>query len=204
MLWNKHYGNMQSIGAFEIITPPPRRTVEQLLALQEAISQVEAHVQAGNIFLLKLRSLMLAAFPQVPSPQLCFLTILFCNTVTLTGEICCLNLEHQQSCGCAGCCGYGIHVHATKSHRSAHSSRSIHETDASEEEEQREIGEEVKGVVAPDSSCTCTASEASGHHQEMEIEVEIKISKCWDHNKEIEKCWFVFLPLDLCTSPYVV
>ena len=70
MLWNKHYGNMQSIGAFEIITPPPRRTVEQLLALQEAISQVEAHVQAGNIFLLKLRSLMLAAFPQVPSPQL--------------------------------------------------------------------------------------------------------------------------------------
>ncbi|KAK8456397.1 hypothetical protein SEVIR_3G016700v4 [Setaria viridis] len=64
MLWNKHYGNMQSIGAFEITTPPPRRTVEQLLALQEAISQLEAHVQAGNIFLLKLRSLMFAAFPQ--------------------------------------------------------------------------------------------------------------------------------------------
>lgn len=67
MLWNKYYGSMQSVGAFEIITPPPRRTVEQLLALQEAISQLEAHVQAGNIFLLKLRSLMLAAFPQVPS-----------------------------------------------------------------------------------------------------------------------------------------
>ncbi|KAF8769278.1 hypothetical protein HU200_006791 [Digitaria exilis] len=64
MLWNKYYGSMQSVGAFEIITPPPRRTVEQLLALQEAISQLEAHVQAGNIFLLKLRSLMLAAFPQ--------------------------------------------------------------------------------------------------------------------------------------------
>jgi hypothetical protein len=63
--WNKHRGNMQSIGAFEITTPPRRRTVEQLLALQEAISQLEAHVQAGNIFLLKLRSLMLAAFPQV-------------------------------------------------------------------------------------------------------------------------------------------
>lgn len=64
MLWNKHYGNGQSIGAFEIVTPPRRRTVEQLLALQEAISQLEAQVQAGNIFLLKLRSLMLAAFPQ--------------------------------------------------------------------------------------------------------------------------------------------
>lgn len=64
MLWNKQCGNGCSVGAFEIITPPRRRTVEQLLALQQAISQLEAHVQAGNIFLLKLRSLMLAAFPQ--------------------------------------------------------------------------------------------------------------------------------------------
>ncbi|KAF7005323.1 hypothetical protein CFC21_020448 [Triticum aestivum] len=64
MLWNKHHGNRHFIEAFEVTTPPRRRTVEQLLALQEAISQLEAHVQAGNIFLLKLRSLMLAAFPQ--------------------------------------------------------------------------------------------------------------------------------------------
>lgn len=64
MLWQKHHGNGQLVGAFEVTTPPRRRTVEQLLALQEAISQLEAHVQAGNIFLLKLRSLMLAAFPQ--------------------------------------------------------------------------------------------------------------------------------------------
>ncbi|XP_062186222.1 uncharacterized protein LOC133889765 isoform X2 [Phragmites australis] len=64
MLWHKHCGNGQLIGVFEVTTPPRRRTVEQLLALQEAISQLEAHVQAGNIFLLKLRSLMLAAFPQ--------------------------------------------------------------------------------------------------------------------------------------------
>ncbi|KAF0891120.1 hypothetical protein E2562_005195 [Oryza meyeriana var. granulata] len=64
MLWQRHIGNGQLIGAFEVTTPPRRRTVEQLLALQQAISQLEAHVQAGNIFLLKLRSLMLAAFPQ--------------------------------------------------------------------------------------------------------------------------------------------
>ncbi|CAM0901723.1 unnamed protein product [Alopecurus aequalis] len=64
MLWNKYHGNNQLIEAFEVTTPPRRRTVEQLLALQEAISQLETHVQAGNIFLLKLRSLMLAAFPQ--------------------------------------------------------------------------------------------------------------------------------------------
>ncbi|KAL5213643.1 hypothetical protein ABZP36_002795 [Zizania latifolia] len=65
MLWQKYNGNGQLIGAFEVTTPPRRRIVEQLLALQKAISQLEAHVQAGNIFLLKLRSLMLSAFPQV-------------------------------------------------------------------------------------------------------------------------------------------
>lgn len=64
MLWQRHTGNGQMIGAFEVTTPPRRRTVEQLLALQQAISQLEAQVQAGNIFLLKLRSLLLAAFPQ--------------------------------------------------------------------------------------------------------------------------------------------
>jgi hypothetical protein len=76
MLWNKHYRHGRSVGAFEIITPPRRRTVEQLLALQQAISQLEAHVQAGNIFLLKLRSLMLAAFPQVPPGLFCYVAIL--------------------------------------------------------------------------------------------------------------------------------
>ncbi|GJN01320.1 hypothetical protein PR202_ga18579 [Eleusine coracana subsp. coracana] len=64
MQWHKYYGNGQLIGAFEVTTSPRRRTVEQLLALQEAISQLEAQVQAANIFLLKLRSLLLAAFPQ--------------------------------------------------------------------------------------------------------------------------------------------
>jgi hypothetical protein len=65
MLCHKYYGNGHLIGAFEVTPPTRRRTVEQLLALQEAISQLEAQVQAGNISLLKLRSLMLAAFPQV-------------------------------------------------------------------------------------------------------------------------------------------
>ncbi|KAL6844357.1 hypothetical protein ACP4OV_026030 [Aristida adscensionis] len=107
MLWNKHYVNGQLIGAFEVTPPPRRRTVEQLLALQEAISQLEAHVQAGNIFLLKLRSLMLAAFPQ-----------------------------HKQSCGSACGRGCGIHLPAIEEHNSADLARSIHKADASEEEEQ--------------------------------------------------------------------
>lgn len=98
------------------------------------------------------------------------------HIVTLTSEICCLNSEHQQSCSCDGCCGYGIHVHATKNYHSDYSSRSIHETDASEKEEQRETSEEVKGVVASDSSRACATSKASGNYK-MEIKAEIKISK---------------------------
>lgn len=83
MQCNKYYGNGQLIGAFEVTTTPRRRTVEQLLALQEAISQLEAQVQATNIFLLKLRSLLLAAFPQV-----CIIAFLIgpCNLATRIRE----------------------------------------------------------------------------------------------------------------------
>lgn len=49
----------------KVIAPPPMNTVEQLLAVQNAISKVEEFVQDGNVVLLKLRALMLAVFPQV-------------------------------------------------------------------------------------------------------------------------------------------
>ncbi|GLT54327.1 hypothetical protein SLA2020_275330 [Shorea laevis] len=41
-----------------------RNTVEQLLTLQEAITQVEALIQAGNIILLKIRALLFGVLPQ--------------------------------------------------------------------------------------------------------------------------------------------
>ncbi|EOY21044.1 hypothetical protein QUC31_007167 [Theobroma cacao] len=48
----------------KIIAPPPMNTMEQLLAVQNAISQVEQLIQDGNIVLLKFRALLLSIFPQ--------------------------------------------------------------------------------------------------------------------------------------------
>lgn len=46
----------------KVTSPPPMNTVEQLLAVQNAISKVEELVQDANIVLLKIRALLLA-FP---------------------------------------------------------------------------------------------------------------------------------------------
>ncbi|KAG0613383.1 hypothetical protein M758_6G098900 [Ceratodon purpureus] len=50
----------------EVLVPPPpkQNAVEQLLALQQGLSQLEALIQAGNIFLLKTRALVLSAVPE--------------------------------------------------------------------------------------------------------------------------------------------
>ncbi|XP_021291949.1 uncharacterized protein LOC110422396 isoform X2 [Herrania umbratica] len=48
----------------KIIAPPPMNTMEQLLAVQNAISQVEQLIQDGNVVLLKFRALLLSIFPQ--------------------------------------------------------------------------------------------------------------------------------------------
>ncbi|PON94511.1 hypothetical protein TorRG33x02_097580 [Trema orientale] len=48
----------------KVLAPPPMNTMEQLLAVQNAISQAEEFIQDGNIVLLKLRALLLAIFPQ--------------------------------------------------------------------------------------------------------------------------------------------
>ncbi len=60
-----------------VSTPPGQNAVEQLLALQQALAQLEALIQASNIMLLKTRALLLSAFPEVlrisqlckPSPK---------------------------------------------------------------------------------------------------------------------------------------
>ncbi|KAI9384382.1 hypothetical protein POPTR_012G055800v4 [Populus trichocarpa] len=48
----------------KVTAPPPMNTVEQLLAVQDAISQAEQYIQDGNIVLLKFRGLLLSIFPQ--------------------------------------------------------------------------------------------------------------------------------------------
>ncbi|XP_076912991.1 uncharacterized protein LOC143571459 [Bidens hawaiensis] len=54
----------KEVDEFRVIAPPPMNTMEQLLAIQNAISQAEELIQDGNILLLKLRGLLLSIFPQ--------------------------------------------------------------------------------------------------------------------------------------------
>lgn len=65
MGWHRYANRGKTLEAFNVTAPPSQNPVEQLLALQEAISQVEAQIQAGNVFLLKVRALLFAALPQV-------------------------------------------------------------------------------------------------------------------------------------------
>ncbi|KAI3780187.1 hypothetical protein L2E82_10158 [Cichorium intybus] len=52
------------VDEFKVVAPPPMNTMEQLLAVQNAISQAEELIQDTNVVLLKLRGLMLSIFPQ--------------------------------------------------------------------------------------------------------------------------------------------
>ncbi|KAL2938972.1 Arginine--tRNA ligase [Bienertia sinuspersici] len=64
MLWQRLANNGKLVDAFRIVVPPDRNAVEQLIALQEAISQVEAMIQAVNVVLLKMRALLFAVLPE--------------------------------------------------------------------------------------------------------------------------------------------
>ncbi|KHN23135.1 hypothetical protein glysoja_030195 [Glycine soja] len=64
MLWRRHLRKGRPLEAFIVTPPPNRNAVEQLLTLQEAITQFESLIQAANIILLKLRALLLAILPQ--------------------------------------------------------------------------------------------------------------------------------------------
>ncbi|XWS54387.1 hypothetical protein CRYUN_Cryun10bG0085700 [Craigia yunnanensis] len=64
MLWCRHFNEGKPLEAFRITPPPNRNAVEQLLTLQETVSQLEALIQTGNVMLLKLRALLFAVLPQ--------------------------------------------------------------------------------------------------------------------------------------------
>ncbi|CAL9042335.1 unnamed protein product [Musa banksii] len=64
MFWHKHHGSGKPIKAFQVTPPPNRNPVELLLMLQDGVSQLQTNVQGGTIALLKLRALLIAAFPQ--------------------------------------------------------------------------------------------------------------------------------------------
>lgn len=51
-----------------VLKPPKMNAVEQVLALQQALSQLEGLIQTGNIFLLKTRAVVLSVLPEVNPP----------------------------------------------------------------------------------------------------------------------------------------
>ncbi|KAL9433246.1 hypothetical protein AB3S75_028134 [Citrus x aurantiifolia] len=64
MVLTRFLNQGKPVDEVKVIAPPPMNTMEQLLAVQNAISQAEQLIQDGNIFLLKLRGLLLTIFPQ--------------------------------------------------------------------------------------------------------------------------------------------
>ncbi|XP_010246679.1 PREDICTED: uncharacterized protein LOC104589907 isoform X2 [Nelumbo nucifera] len=76
MIWHKFCNKGKPLEAFIVTAPPTRNAVEQLLSLQEAISQFETLVQAGNIILLKLRALLFGALPQATDKAVVFFIIM--------------------------------------------------------------------------------------------------------------------------------
>eukprot|EP00252_Welwitschia_mirabilis_P007487 TRINITY_DN18887_c0_g3_i1.p1 TRINITY_DN18887_c0_g3~~TRINITY_DN18887_c0_g3_i1.p1 ORF type:complete len:189 (+),score=39.21 TRINITY_DN18887_c0_g3_i1:28-567(+) len=79
MLYSIHFNQEKSINEVRVTSPPPQNAVEQILALREAVSQVQELVQAGNIVLLKLRALLLSAYPE--ATQRAALVIIFLAVV---------------------------------------------------------------------------------------------------------------------------
>ncbi|KAI4350898.1 hypothetical protein L6164_005303 [Bauhinia variegata] len=64
LVLTRSFSQDNPVNAVKVIAPPPMNKMEQLLAVQNAISQAEQVIQDGNVILLKLRGLLLAIFPQ--------------------------------------------------------------------------------------------------------------------------------------------
>ncbi|GMY15322.1 hypothetical protein FCV25MIE_10561 [Fagus crenata] len=64
MLLTRFCGQGKPVDDVKVIAPPTLNTMEQLLAVQNAIAQSEGYIQDGNIVLLKIRALLLCIFPQ--------------------------------------------------------------------------------------------------------------------------------------------
>lgn len=57
-------------GRVTIYDQPPSNTIQKIIAVKEAIREVEKYLQNVNVVLLKIRSIILAGQPQV-----CFLLL---------------------------------------------------------------------------------------------------------------------------------
>ncbi|XP_068503313.1 uncharacterized protein [Phaseolus vulgaris] len=64
MIITRYFSEDRSVPEVKVTAPPPMNTMEQLLAVQNAVSQAEQLIQDGNVILLKFRGLLLSIFPQ--------------------------------------------------------------------------------------------------------------------------------------------
>lgn len=71
MILTRFFSQGKPVDEVKVLAPPPMNTMEQLLAVQNAVALAEEFIQDGNIFLLKLRALLLSIVPQVS----CFCTL---------------------------------------------------------------------------------------------------------------------------------
>lgn len=83
MLITRYCNQGRPIGQIKVVAPPPMNTMEQLLAVQNAISQVEELVQDSNIVLLKIRALLLAAPSQATNRAILALVLMALITAFL-------------------------------------------------------------------------------------------------------------------------
>ncbi|XP_021736341.1 uncharacterized protein LOC110702897 [Chenopodium quinoa] len=64
MLLTLWFSQGRPVSEVKVIAPPAKNAMEQILAVQNAVSQAEEFIQFGNIILLKLRALLLSISPQ--------------------------------------------------------------------------------------------------------------------------------------------
>ncbi|KAH1234177.1 hypothetical protein AAZX31_09G166300 [Glycine max] len=64
MIITRCFSQGRSVPEVKVLAPPPMNTMEQLLAVQNAVTQAEQLIQDGNVILLKFRGLLLSIFPQ--------------------------------------------------------------------------------------------------------------------------------------------
>ncbi|CAA0839055.1 Plant protein of unknown function (DUF639 [Striga hermonthica] len=76
MLCRRYAWKRVQLEAFQIVGPPSKNPVEQLLTLQEAITQTQSIIQSGNITLLKLRALLFAVPPQATDKLVLLLVVM--------------------------------------------------------------------------------------------------------------------------------
>ncbi|KAH7437984.1 hypothetical protein KP509_05G099700 [Ceratopteris richardii] len=81
MLWFRQGQGVNS-GEVTVTSPASQSTVEQLLALQQGLTELKDLLQAGNIFLLKLRAILFSTLPQATDQVVMVLVIIaFCLAI---------------------------------------------------------------------------------------------------------------------------